>query len=71
MGISVRRPRQFANKYAEAEALIAWYPELEPWRPTREKLWQAEPRSTVYFEALVLGLQALAGPDRPPLPAAG
>ena len=39
MGISVRRLRQHANKYAEAEALIAWYPELEPWRPTREKLW--------------------------------
>lgn len=67
MGISVRRPRQFANKYDEAEALVAWYPELAPWRPTREKLWQAEPRSTVYFEALVLGLQALAGPDKPAL----
>lgn len=54
--VAVERPRQFPNKYAEAAALADRFPDLRPWVPKPRKLWESEPRSITYFEALSLAL---------------
>lgn len=50
------RPRNFPNKYAEAEFLKSRFPELSHWLPRKRKLWEPEPRSVTVFEALGLAL---------------
>ena len=54
LDIAVDRPGQFPNKYAEAEALVARYPELAAWKPKPRRFFDNEPRNTVLFEALAL-----------------
>ena len=63
LDVSVRRIRTYKNKYAEATALVAEFPDLLPWMPRKRRIWEPEPRNTVYFDALVLARLALAGPD--------
>ena len=53
----VDRVQTYANKYDEAEALAARFPELTDWIPKRRKLWEPEPRKTIIFEALALALR--------------
>jgi hypothetical protein len=55
LDIAVERPSLFPNKYAEAEALAARYPELAAWKPKPRRFFDNEPRNTVLFEALALG----------------
>lgn len=62
LDITVERKQEFANKYDEADALVALYPELKPWQPKRRKFYNKEPRSTVLFEALALALVILKQP---------
>lgn len=57
--IAVERPRQFRNKYVEAEALVDRFPDLRSRLPEAPKLWQTEPRNTTIFEAVVLALQVI------------
>ena len=57
LDVSVRRLRAFKDKYTEAKALAAEFPELVPWLPKKRRIWEPEPRNTVYFEALVLAQQ--------------
>lgn len=54
--VSVPRPHQHANKFAEAEALADRFPALRPWLPPPRKLWDSEPRKTTIFEAVALAL---------------
>lgn len=56
--VTVPRQQQYANKYAEAEALTSDYPELAPWKPDKRRFFDNEPRNTVIFEALSLALAA-------------
>jgi hypothetical protein len=58
LDISVERPHDFPNKYAEAAMLIERYPEIAAWQP-RRRFFDNEPRSTVLFEALALAENAL------------
>ncbi|WP_211051164.1 hypothetical protein [Parasphingorhabdus halotolerans] len=62
LDVAVERPRRYDNKYLEAEALVARFPELTPWQPKREKCWDREPRHTVIFEALAMAEAAMLGP---------
>ena len=57
--ISVPRPRNFPNKFAEAEALCDRYPELRPRLPKPRMVWDSEPRNTTIFEALALALEVV------------
>ncbi len=54
LDIAIERPNAFPNKYAEAEALAARYPELAAWKPKPRRFFDNEPRNTVLFEALAL-----------------
>lgn len=60
MAITLPREYRYANKYAEAEALVERLPELAPWKPERLHFYDNEPRNTVLFEALALADQILA-----------
>lgn len=51
---TISRPRNAANKYAEAADLAKEFPQIEPWLPDKRKLWEKEPRFIVLFEALSL-----------------
>lgn len=59
--VSVTRPREYKNKYAEAVALAERYPDITAWLPTKRRLFEAEPRNTVLFEALALADELLRG----------
>lgn len=54
LDVSVPRPHTHPNKYAEADALVERFPELLPWKPTKRRFYDPEPRNTVLFEALAL-----------------
>lgn len=66
--ISIPRPRNFPNKFAEAEELCDRYPELRPRLPKPRMVWDSEPRNTTIFEALALALEVI---DREPVGEAG
>ncbi|MEO1700616.1 MAG: hypothetical protein AAFR71_01080 [Pseudomonadota bacterium] len=51
---AIKREQRCANKYEEAALLAKKYPQLEPSRPEKRKLWEAEPRQMIVFEALAL-----------------
>jgi ribosomal protein L17 len=61
LAVSLPRTQRFKNKYDEAEALVAEFPELAPWLPVRRRFYDNEPRNTVLFEALSLGCQLTEG----------
>ena len=52
--ILARRSTNQPNKYAEAAALAAEFPQLAPWLPDKRRLWEQEPRYIILFEALSL-----------------
>ena len=52
----VQRDQQFANKYDEARALAKRFPAIAPWLPKTPKIWEAEPVSAIYFEALSMAV---------------
>lgn len=55
----VDRVQRYQNKYLEAEQLARRFPELEEWLPRTRRLWDSEPRGTIIFEALSLGLTVI------------
>ena len=52
----VQRDQQFTNKYDEAKALTKRFPAIAPWLPKTPKIWEAEPVSAIYFEALSMAV---------------
>jgi archaeosine-15-forming tRNA-guanine transglycosylase len=62
LDVSVNREQAFANKYLEADAIVADYPELRPWLPKKRLFYDNEPRNTVLFEAMALAQIVLRGP---------
>ena len=62
LDISVVRDQSFPNKYLEADAIVADYPELRPWLPKKRLFYDNEPRNTVLFEAMALAQSVLRGP---------
>ena len=56
LDIAVPRLQAFKNKYAEARELVLRFPDLQPRLPKEPRIWQSEPYSTIYFEALALAL---------------
>ncbi len=63
LDVCFTRRQTYQNKYVEAAALTDEYPELIPCLPRRRRVWEAEPRSTIYFEALALALRLFEGPQ--------
>ena len=55
----VDRIQKYQNKYVEAEALAARFPELKEWLPKKRALWESEPRRTIMFEALSMALSVV------------
>lgn len=56
--IAIPRPKARTNKHDEAIELTERYPEIRQWLPKARKIWEAEPRDLIYFEALVLAENA-------------
>ena len=56
LDVALPRKHRFQNKYAEADVLVERYPELEPWKPSKRRFYDNEPRNTVLFEALALAM---------------
>lgn len=56
---SVIRMQPYANKYAEATALAAQFPELATRQPKHRQIWDSEPRNTIVFEALSMAVDVL------------
>jgi len=54
LDVSVPRERAFKNKYEEAQVLGERFPDIKAWIPRKRRIWEPEPRNTIYFEALVL-----------------
>lgn len=54
ISVSLPRPMNYPNKYAEAAALVQRYPEIDAWTPNPRRFYDNEPRNTVLFEALSL-----------------
>lgn len=63
LDVKVSRGSSFKNKYEEAAALGTRFPEIAAWVPKKPKIWESEPRNTVYFEALTLALEVVDAPD--------
>ena len=59
----VDRVQPYKNKYEEAGALAARFPELQRRLPKTRKEWESEPRQTILFEALSMGLLVLDEKD--------
>jgi len=57
----IQRDQQFANKYVEAQALAKRFPGIAPWLPKTPKIWEAEPVSAIYFEALSMAVLIIDG----------
>jgi len=64
LDVSVPRIQNYANKYVEAQALSERFPELAAQVPRKRHLWQSEPFSTIYFEALSLALAVIDKPEK-------
>lgn len=53
------RHQHYRNKYAEAGALAIRFPELNRVLPRRPRIWESEPDSISYFEAVALALPTI------------
>lgn len=53
---AIPRAQHFRNKYDEAAAIAEKFPRLIPWVPKPPRIWEAEPRSVIFFEAMALWL---------------
>ena len=62
LDVAIHREQAFPNKYLEADAIVADYPELRPWLPKKRLFYDNEPRNTVLFEAMALAQLVLRGP---------
>ena len=65
LDVKIARNSTYQNKYEEAAALGKQFPEIAAWVPKKPRIWETEPRNTVYFDALALALQVISpsGPD--------
>ena len=54
------------NKYDEAISLGKRFPVISAWAPAKRRIWEAEPRGTVIFEALGLAVQVVDEFSCPP-----
>lgn len=52
--VEIERTQDYDNKYVEAQALAEKYPVIANWLPKPRKLWEAEPKNMVLFEAISL-----------------
>lgn len=50
--IEAERIQTYDNKYVEAQTLAEQYPAIANWLPKPRKLWEAEPKNMVLFEAI-------------------
>ena len=66
LDVKVVRTSLFENKYEEAKALGQRFPEIAAWVPKKRRIWEPEPRNTIYFEALALAMQVMSRPDGAP-----
>ena len=57
--IKLDRPRRYENRYQEAEALCQRFPEIAAWCPKKPEIYESEPRSLTYFEALAYVAEVL------------
>jgi hypothetical protein len=64
LDVSVVREQRYPNKYVEADALVARYPDLAAWKPIKRRFFDNEPRNTVLFEALALADEVVRDPNR-------
>ncbi|MFC6639893.1 hypothetical protein [Sulfitobacter sediminilitoris] len=64
--IAVVRGQAHANRFVEAQDLARRYPTLQPYLPKVRRLWDPEPKTLIYFEALSL-IEATLG-QAPSLP---
>ena len=62
LDVSLKRAHAFANKYEEAEALGAFYPEILPWVPPKRRPFDHQPPRLIIFDALALAHQVLQKP---------
>ena len=53
---AVLRVQDYANKYAEIDAICLRFPQIKLWAPEPRKFFEKEPRETIYFEAISLAL---------------
>lgn len=62
---SIRLPRVYAyrNRYEEATALCARFPEFERWRPQPWASYQRAPKELIFFEALAFAVMVMDAPD--------
>ena len=52
--LAVVRSQAHANRFVEAQDLARRYPTLRPYLPKPRRLWDPEPKTLIYFEALSL-----------------
>lgn len=52
--VQTERIQRHTNKYEEMAALTQRYPTISEWAPPKRKLWEAEHKNTILFEALSL-----------------
>ena len=50
--VEVKRQHQYANKHEEAQALSERYLQLKTYLPNKRKIWEAEDRRMMLFEAV-------------------
>ena len=63
LDVSTTRPRNFASKYEEADALVARHPDLIGYLPKRKRrIFDFEPLNMIVFEALALAEAVIFGP---------
>lgn len=63
LNVLAPRIQAFKNKYEEARMLAKRFPELQDQVPREPRIWQSEPFSTIYFEALALALVVIDSPE--------
>lgn len=61
LDIAISAVRICRNKYDDAKRLAERFPEIAAWVPPKPKLWESEPRYTIYFEALGMAAVVLDG----------
>ena len=59
LDVCVSRASIFKNKYEEARHLGERFPEITAWVPKPRRIWEPEPKNTVLFEALGMGVSVL------------
>ena len=65
--VEVERIQEYANKYDEMAALAEQFPQLAPWAVAKRKIWIAEHRNTIIFEALSMAVQLGQPPKNLPI----